>query len=310
MKSKDKRILITGASGLVGTALTQHLSQLGYEIVCLSTKKNYKSSFENYYWNPLENVIEDQALEDIDIVINLAGDNISSGRWTTKKKASIIQSRLNSLRTLHHALLRTKLKPELWINASAIGIYQANQTKPIHDDNCNYGNDFLANTVMEWEAHTTTLLQEKVGRLCLLRIGLVMSKDGGFFEKMLQFSNLGMTNYFCSGNQIYSWIHITDLCNIITFIIDQNQLSGPINATSPVPSKLMDISLTLHQLNPRSKVHIGIPAIVLKIILGQMAAIILDGNAVIPSKLINNGYKYKYIYLESAIREILSSQKI
>lgn len=305
------RILIAGGSGLVGSELTAFLIKKGHLVRWLSrTPKVYQHIVECFSWNPEDLFIDENALQGVDIIINLTGESIAGGRWTKKRKNSILESRVNSIKTIVNALKRLNHKPKLWINASAIGIYGDQGEKILDEESQFMGTDFLSKTVQKWENYSVEQISPVVERLILSRIGLVVSEKGGFLRKLMSTNKFGATIGFGPGKSYCSWIHIKDLTSIFHFLINNEQSEGVFNITSPNPIKMCDLLSKIHELNPCSKIKITLPAGLIKIILGEMSDVLLSGNYVIPLKLIQYKYNFNIIQIDEAILEIVDSQKI
>ena len=301
----SKNILISGAAGFVGTHLTELLSERGYKVTVLS--RSAKGIRENIiYWNPMKGEIDIEALKDIDAVVHLAGENIA-GRWTSTKKAKIENSRVLGTKLLSETLASLNKKPEVLISASAIGIYGDRGDETLTELS-SPGHGFLADVGVKWE--DATLAAKDAGiRVCNLRIGLVLGNDGGALEKMLIPFRLGLGGKIGDGKQYWSWIVIDDLVKIILYLIENKDLDGPINAVSPDPSTNSEFTSALGKVLNRPTI-IPLPAFAARGLLGEMAdETMLSSTRVIPQKLLDSEFEFKYTDLNDALSGILKATK-
>lgn len=299
----SKKVLISGAAGFVGTHLTELLVEKGYNIAILS--RSAKSTKANVaHWNPESGEIDIEALENLHAVVHLAGENIA-GRWTENKKAKIENSRVDGTRLLCKSLASLKNKPEVLICASAIGIY-GDRGDEILSEASSSGDGFLADVGIKWEEATTAAIEAGI-RVCNLRIGLVLGKDGGALEKMLIPFKLGLGGKIGDGKQYWSWIVIDDLVEIIYYLLQNKDIKGPVNAVSPNPVTNNEFTSALGRTLNRPTIF-PLPAFAARGILGEMAdETMLSSTRVIPKKLLDFGYKFKYTDLHNALSGILKS---
>lgn len=293
------KILIAGATGLIGKQLTAFLSAAGHQIVPLVREQDQKG----IHWSPKKGKLDPNAIEGFDAIINLAGENISSGRWTEKKKQRIRDSRVLTTRTLADAITKLKHPPKVWINASAIGYYGDGNDK-IFDENSKPGKSFLSIVSDEWEAATKPAADAGV-RVVLLRTGMVLSPTGGALERMLTPFQLGLGGVLGNGRQYMSWISIEDEIRIINFCLQNDKISGPVNAVSPQSVTNRSFTKTLGHVLRRPTI-IPVPKFLVKIMFGEMGQeLLLASTRVVPKKLEANGYEFLHPNLEQALRELL-----
>lgn len=299
----SKNVLITGAAGFVGTHLTELLVEQGYNLVILSrSAKNTKGNVA--HWNPDSGEIDVKALENLDAVVHLAGENIA-GRWTESKKAKIENSRVLGTKLLSESLASLENKPEVFICASAIGIY-GDRGDEILTESSSSGDGFLADVGVKWEEATQSA-QDAGIRVCNLRIGLVLGKDGGALEKMLVPFKLGLGGKIGDGKQYWSWIAIDDLVGIIYYLIQNKNIKGPVNAVSPNPATNNEFTSALGRTLNRPTIF-PLPAFAARGLLGEMAdETMLSSSRVMPKKLLDSGYKFKYTDLHNALSGILKT---
>ncbi len=300
------KILIAGGTGFVGKELMTLLQESGHKLVVLTrnkerAKKRLGESIEAAEWDNSYIILPSEELQDIDAVINLAGESIADGRWTTMRKEKILNSRVQTTRAIIEAIHDQVMTPKVLINASAIGFYGPREDEIITEE-VKTGDDFLSQVGEAWENEARKA--EELGvRVALIRIGLVLG-NGGALEKMLFPYKLFVGGHLGSGNQWVSWIHIKDLVGIINYSLDHEELNGPINGTAPNPVKMKEFSKKIGSVMKRPS-WLPIPGILLHILLGEMSEMLLKGQRVIPEKASHSGYRFVFPDLEAALKEIL-----
>lgn len=296
-----KRILITGASGLVGTHLTNALLQKGYQVVHLGRSKR-NGSVPAFVWDVSPGKIDKQCLEGVDAIINLAGAGVADKRWTASRKRELLESRTQSLALLNTTLANHPHQVKVVVSASAIGYYGFAGNEIFHEED-KPGVDFLAQLTQQWEAEADKIQSQSI-RLVKLRIGIVLSDKGGALAEMAKPIRLGFGSALGSGKQHLSWIHIDDLCALFIKAIDDEKLNGAYNAVSGnwVTNKEMTKAIA-KKLN-RSLWLPNVPGFVLKLMLGEMAEIVLEGSKVSADKIKQTGFEFKYTKLEEALKSL------
>lgn len=299
------RVLVSGASGLVGKELVKSFEARGWDI-CRLVRKEPANDTE-ILWNPEEGQIQVEKLEGFDAMVHLSGDNLSSGRWSEDKKRQIRDSRVGSTLLLTTAMQELEKKPEVFVCASAIGFY-GNRGDEIMTESSEPGDDFLSWVCRDWERAVDPAKVAGV-RAVNLRIGMVLSSKGGALKKMLPGFVAGLAGNLGSGNQYVSWISITDLVKIIHFAIENKQVEGPVNCVAPEPVRNKQFTKTLAKVLSRPAV-IHAPAMGLRIAFGEMAdAIMLSSTRVMPETLTRLGFKFDHPTIESALRHTLRREK-
>jgi len=280
-------ILITGSSGLIGTALRDSLTKSGHTIYAMNRGQDKNSPF---YWQPDTNTISFDESINIDAVINLAGSNISDGRWTEAKKKIIFDSRINSTTLLSAHLAKLSSPPRVFISASAIGFYGDTGEEQVDEHNT-AGSDFLAHVAQRWEDATQAAVSAGI-RTINLRTGIVLSPHGGALKQMLTPFKLALGGVIGSGKQYMSWVSLPEVCNIIEFILKTKSISGPLNMVSPTSVTNYEFTKCLGQSLSRPTLF-PMPAFVARLIFGEMAdALLLSSIRVQPNKLVNAGYAF------------------
>lgn len=299
-----KKILITGASGLLGRALTKLLLNEGYEVAHLGRSKRDKLKIKQYIWDIAKGFIEEGTLEDVDTIIHLAGAGIAEKRWTPKRKQEIIESRTKSAELMYRYLSNNSLSPDTFISASAIGYYGAVTSDKIFTEDDKPGKDFQASVCGIWEESADKFSELGI-RTVKLRFGVVLSKEGGALKKMLLPTKFGLGSALGSGNQIFPWVHIDDVVNIILKSIRENNMKGAFNVVAPSFNDYNDFSRTLAKVLQKPYFMPNVPAFALKLVFGEMSDIILKGSRISPQKIIEQGYNFKHRNLEEALKNIL-----
>lgn len=296
------RILLSGATGLVGSALRPFLTTGGHTVVPL-TRSLRGETGEIVVWDPLANRIDRSQLEGFDAVIHLAGENIASKRWSPEQKEKIRGSRVDATRFLSEQLAQLERPPSTLICASAIGYY-GNRGDEILDETKPPADDFLANVCRFWEAAAQPA-REKGIRVVNLRIGVVLSPQGGALHKMLTPFKFCLGGVIGKGRQYMSWVALDDLVGIIFHCLQSEQISGPVNAVAPHSVTNREFTKTLGRVLNRPT-EFPMPAFVARLAFGEMGeALLLSSTRVIPQRLLDDGYQFRYPELEPALRHLL-----
>lgn len=294
------KILITGGTGFIGSALCSRLLQKKHDVVVLSRHPETIKM-------PAQGIAKLEQLDAdavFDVVINLAGEPIANKWWTDKQKQRISSSRLDTTRKLINYFKLTEHKPKLLISASAIGYYGIGETDEVINEDALGDESFSSQLCQQWEA--VALEAEILGvRTCLLRTGIVLGKEGGALNKMLLPFKLGLGGKIGQGKQWMSWIHLDDLVGIILYCIDHDELNGPVNGTSPNPVTNEVFTKTLGKVLKRPTL-LPMPGLVVKLLMGQMGEeLLLAGKKILPVKMLNAGYKFEYEKLDKALLAVI-----
>lgn len=300
------KLLITGATGLIGEALQKACNERGYVINYLTTSRDkikHTRNYKGFYWNPETGEIDEDCIKGVDKIIHLAGKTIAQ-RWTKKAQKAIISSRIKSTNLLYELVSKNENQITQIISASAIGIYPDSISHLYDENSPERSKDFLGIVVQEWEKSVDRF--KELGLIVSkVRTGVVLSNKGGFLNELVTPIKLYAGSTFGSGKQWISWIHIKDVARIYLFIAEHEH-DGIFNATTPNPVKQKNmIQAIAKQLNKKIILP-GIPAFALKAALGKMAAVLLGSQLVISKRLDELGFKFHYVQVKSALKDLLS----
>ena len=302
MTSRRQTVAITGASGMVGTALATVLRESGHTPFNITRKASGESG-ENILWDPASGLKDPSRLETVDTVVHLAGENIAAGRWTPALKDRIRRSRIEGTRSLVKSIAASSHRPKTFVCASAIGFY-GERGDTLLDENAVAGTGFLADVCREWE-HEAEAAKDLGLRVVKVRIGVVLSPKGGALAKMLLPFKLGAGGIIGSGKQYWSWIGLHDLVRIIAFCIDHDSIQGAVNAVSPNPMTNYDFTKGVGRALHRPTLF-PLPAFVAKLVLGEMAnELLLSSTRVTPKKLKEHGFEFHYPELAGCLEHEL-----
>ena len=295
------RFLIAGASGLVGRALATFLQSQGHEVVRLVRRA--PAGADELFWDPAKGELDAGKMRGVEVVINLAGENLAEGRWTASRREAILASRVNSTRTLVTAIEKMRHRPFTFISASAVGIYGDRGDERVSEES-EHGRGFLADVCTAWENETAKA--EALGlRAVALRTGVVLTPAGGALAKMLPIFRAGLGGRFGAGRQWMSWIGIDDLVGAFYHAVLDQRCAGPINAVAPGAVTNAEFAVTLARVLKRPAL-VPVPALALKAALGKMAdEALLAGARVGPERLEESRYEFRHGKLEDALRRVL-----
>lgn len=297
-KAPNMTIGITGASGLIGTALSAFLKTAGHKVVPISRSSQLPNGVQ---WDPESGLINQSKLEGLDALINLAGDNINEGRWTEKKKKRIRDSRVKSTRLIVNTLNHLKNPPKVFISISGLGYYGTN-AESISTEQTSPGRDFLASVCAQWEHEAN---QFKKGRCVIPRLGVVLSSSGGALAKMAPFFKLGLGGVIGKGDQKMSWIALDDAIYSLYRMMVDNSFSGPINLCSPNSTTHYNFTKSLAKVLRRPAV-LSVPSAFARLAFGQVAdATLLSNCEARPKVLEENNHRFYYPKLEGALKHTL-----
>jgi uncharacterized protein (TIGR01777 family) len=291
------RIVIAGSSGLIGTELVNSLRADGNEVLRLVRRKP-KAPTE-IFWNPANQELDTAALSGVDVIINLAGAGVGDHRWSESYKQEILDSRVSTTALLAKAA--AELRPSVFISASAIGWY-GDTADRIVDETAPVGEGFLADVVRQWEQAADPARAAGI-RVVHPRTGLVASKSGGAWARLLPLFKLGFGGRLGNGKQYWSFISMRDEIAALKFLINAIEISGPVNLTAPNPATNSEVTLATSKALRRPRL-VPVPAFALKLVLGEFSQEVLGSSRVVPNVLLNNGFKFQDPDIDSAMKTL------
>jgi len=296
-------ILITGGTGLIGMKLSELLTSKGYQVAHLTRNKQQNPKFKQFEWDIANEVIEDGALKFAHVIIHLAGAGVADKRWTAERKQTIIESRTKSADLLFKELQKEKEHTvQQFISASAIGYYGMYTGNTLLREDHKSGDDFLAEVVVKWE-NAADQFQSLGLPVSKLRVGVVLAKEGGALPQLAKPIKLGVGAALGSGDQYMSWVHIDDICQMFLHLLENN-LNGTFNGVAPQPVTNKEMTKAVANELDKPLWLPNVPGFVMKLVLGEMAGIVLGGNKVSSEKIIDTDYVYVHPELKEAISTI------
>jgi len=294
---------VSGSSGLIGGRLCNALRDQGHRVFAL-VRREPRPNTDEIFWNPDAGDLKPASVEGFDAVVHLAGESIAAGRWTKDRKRAIRESRSKGTFLLGQTLAGLEKKPRVFISASAVGFYGHRGEEAVDEDSPP-GQGFLPEVCREWESASEPARDAGI-RVVNPRIGMVLSADGGALARMLGPFKAGLGGVVGDGRQYVSWISIDDLVAALTRILADERLRGPVNAVSPQPVTNRDLVTTLAKVLHRPAV-VPMPAMAVKVMFGEMGqSLLLEGARVKPTRLLRNGFVFRYPDLESVLRHELA----
>jgi uncharacterized protein len=295
------KIAVTGASGLIGKPLVSHLRGQGHEVLRLVRRAT--SAADEATWNPESGFVDLEKLAGTEAVIHLAGAGVGDHRWTDAYKKEILDSRVKGTDTIARAIASMDPKPRVFVSASAIGFYGDTGDRIVTETDPS-GHGFLADVVVAWEAAANPARDAGI-RVVHPRTGLVVAGDGGAWGRMFPLFKAGVGGKLGSGKQYWSWISLRDEINALTYLMENESLSGPVNLTAPTPETNAEITKVMGTVLGRPT-FLAVPSIALKTVLGEFSVEVLGSARVIPAVLEQKGFTFMDTTVESAIRQALA----
>ncbi|KFK93283.1 MULTISPECIES: TIGR01777 family oxidoreductase [unclassified Serratia (in: enterobacteria)] len=299
------RILITGATGLIGSSLTRQLLHLSHEVTVLS--RNVKRAQEKFgqqvsYWPSLS---DQPSLDGFDAVINLAGEPIADKRWSQAQKERLCHSRWDLTERLATLINASATPPAVLISGSAVGYY-GDQGQAVVTEDETPRDEFTHQLCQRWEA-LALQAQSSRTRVCLLRTGVVLARQGGALAKMLPPFRMGLGGPIGNGRQYLPWIHIDDMVNGIIYLLDHPPLQGPFNMVAPYPVHNEQFAATLASVLDRPA-FLRVPACAMRLLMGEAAVLVLGGQRAVPRRLEEAGFSFRFFELEQALDDVINQQ--
>ncbi len=296
----QETVLITGGSGLVGTRLTQYLIEKGYRVNHISRKCNPEETALCFIWDLATGYWDKEAIEGVSYIIHLAGANVAEGRWTTKRKQQILESRVKSSQMVSEMVKASNGSIKSVISASAVGYYGISMGDSLVDETLEAGNDFLANVCKQWE-NAISVCDTNVA---ILRLGVVLSNNGGAISKMVAPIKWGVGSPLGLGSQLMPWIHIDDLCTMFLFAIEK-KWQGAYNAVAPQIVSNKEFTYQLASAVNRKIIVPNVPSFALRLMLGDMSEMLLTGVNVSTTKTEKARFQFDFPSLSMALNDLL-----
>lgn len=297
-------VLIAGGSGTIGKYLSKKLIENGFNVNLLSRTNKSINGITTYLWNVENQYLDEKAIESADYIINLSGANIGEKKWSSKRKKEINDSRVNSTKLLFNKVEKQNKKLKAFISASAVGFYGMTTSDKIYAENDLPASDFLGLVCNNWENSCNSF--EKMGiRTVKIRTGVVLNSGKGALSKMKLPIKMLIGSALGTGNQFIPWIHIEDLCNIYLKAVTDKNMNGVYNAVAPEHISNREFTQILAGMLKKPIILPNLQAFVLKVILGEMAKIVLEGSRISSKKIANLGFHFKYPTLNSALKQII-----
>ncbi len=299
------KIVIAGATGFIGRSLVRQLSARGDAVVVLSRSGHvppgiFPGTVRTVRWDGKRQGAWSTELDGADAVVNLAGESIGGARWTVERKELLIRSRVDPTNALVQACLAAARPPSVFLNASAVGYYHHEGDSPVTEDEP-AGTGFLCEVARQWESAARGVESRGV-RLVIPRIGVVIGAGGGALQRMLLPFRLFLGGPLGPGTQWFPWVHVDDVVGAMIFMLDRTSLAGPVNVVAPEPVTMAGFATQLGEVLHRPS-WLHVPAFVLRVILGEMAVLILGGRPVVPAKLMGSGYGFRRPRLDGALKD-------
>lgn len=295
-------VLIGGGSGLIGTRLSQLLTEKEYTVWHLSRTPDPNATYPTYHWDAKKQEVDQSAVDGADFIINLAGAGIADRLWTERRKKIIIDSRVNTTRLLQDAIERSAQPPNAFLSSSAIGYYGDRKDQLLTEKDA-AGSGFLSESCMAWEEAVSGVADLGI-RTVIVRTGIVMSIRGGALPKIVLPLHFFVGAYFGNGRQWMSWIHIDDVCRIFIHALEQEQLSGVFNAVAPIPERNKDFIAKTAEARDKPAVLLPVPEFALKLVLGEMSHTVLDSARVSAEKIVGAGFTFNFPKLPEALSDV------
>lgn len=298
----SKKILITGPSGLIGTRLTEQLLQKGYQVWHLSRTK--KKGIPSFTWDVEKGIMDTKALEGVDAIVHLAGAGVADKRWTESRKKEILESRTKSSALLYKTLAGANHSVKSVISASAIGYYGFGFGEEVFKEDSRPGNDYLAQVTKQWEESVDTISSLNL-RVVKLRIGIVLSNKGGALVEMARPIRWGIGAALGNGKQYLSWIHLDDVCAMFIKAVEDETMQGAYNAVSGDWVTNKALTQRIAKVLKKPLLLPNVPAFVMKILIGEMAVIVINGSKISADKIKETGFVFRYSNLEKALESLM-----
>lgn len=299
----SKTFLIVGGTGLIGSSLKKRLLEEGNLVRILSHSPSKVNNIDSFFWDPSQSIIDQDALEGVDVLINITGASIGDKRWSVARKKILWESRIQSTRLLLQSFKEKNLKLKCYIGASAVGVFGNRGAEFLTENSTTSTDHFLGDLCKAWEsAHQN--FKQVTDRVVIIRIGVVLSNKGGALPKLRRSVILGIGAYFGDGKQYMSWIHLIDLVRIFIYVIHNEGMKGVVHGVAPNPVTNTTFIKTLTSMSKGPGWLLPIPSFLLNVVLGEMASVILFSQRVVSPHLEKHKFIFKYDKLKDALQEL------
>lgn len=302
---QHQTILIAGGTGLIGKHLSAMLLKQGNTVRLLSRKPKGEGQF---FWNPLANEMDVEALNGVDVVINLAGAGIADKRWTASRKKELIESRVQSANVLRRAMEAMEQRPKTYLSASAVGYYGDSGEQWMTEENAPANEGFMVDCCSLWEAAAAQMTALGL-RTLTFRIGIVLDTEGGALAEVVKPLRFGLGAYFGSGQAWWSWIHREDVCRAFIWAMENEKAAGIFNLVAPFPERGKTVVEQTARARRQRAIFLPAPSLALRLALGEMAAVVLNSNRVSAEKLVQAGFEFQWPHLDAALSDIFAPEK-
>ena len=300
------KIFMTGGTGFVGTFLCNRLPAAGHTVTLLTRNIRQDPPLPQgvgyLEGNPIEQGSWQDAVADHEVIINLAGASIFR-RWTKSAKNEIWESRIQTTQNVVEALSARKGNETIFLSTSAIGYYGFHDDEEL-DEGSQGGDDFLASLSKEWES-IALKASETGARVVILRFGIILGKGGGALKQLIPLFKSYLGSPLGSGKQWFSWVHLVDLARIYAYVLERDDISGPVNCTAPNPVRNRELTKTLGEVLEKPTFMPAVPAFMMKLIMGEFGSILLKGQKVLPKKLLDKGFRFDFPEIKGALQDLL-----
>ncbi len=300
------KVLISGGSGLIGRQLSRGLREKGYEVALLSRDRKSGGQISSFYWDVKGQIIQEDALRDVDCIVHLAGANIGAKRWTAKRRKDIRDSRVKTGQMIFNLVKKQEKKPESFITSSATGYYGAITSQDVFSEGDPPSSDFLGQTCKEWEEIADSFSDLGV-RSVKIRTGIVLSREGGALSKFMLPVRLGLGAALGSGKQYLPWIHMDDLCGIYIQAIENRKMVGAYNAVAPEHLTNKELNRIIAKILRKPLWLPNIPAVLIKLLFGKMSEMLLNGSRISAQKIVSTNYNFLFPDIESALNNCITN---
>jgi len=298
-----KKILISGGTGLVGSRLSNLLAHKGYQVSHLSRTEDLQATYPAYGWDLQNQTMNPDALEEVDAIINLAGAGIADKRWTTERKRIIEESRTLSAPLIKKYLEQLNHRPRVFVACSAVGFYGDRGAEELTESSA-MGTGFMSKICQKWEQSSDCIAELGIRRP-VIRVGVVLSTKGGAMQELMKSYRFRVGSYFGNGQMYMSWVHLDDICRLFIAAVEDQNMTATYNGCAPQPATSKELAYAMSDALGRSSLIVPVPTFALKLLLGEMSAVVLNSTKAIPKALENTAFSFEHTDLTASIKDII-----